>query len=424
MACNIANQLEKSTNGNNREKTNIQKKLNNKQLKKIAIDPFIDAESGYPVKINHQIKDIFSQEVNKGKEFSIAGYMDSENFETSGYIMNGMITNALLENKTKAYKVYATVFEKSSGVILAADSVYVESFDSTPIDIYKDNPIHLKGKNYEALVSSIKKNPQEAVNNDYVKRLKNKAMLVKGDLLYDEKEYNKSLAYYNMASSRVRNNQDIEILSGQFTNLVKKERILEAKLVYAKLLKACIIQSNGITHKISFTPNSIDPLASKMDLYNIYFSQIAHQVAESKKSCVQIIVDSGNERAADMLPLQREKSIRNQLLSNNSKIENRLKISEPDGKEITVETGKEDSPNAIDHKIEFKFSVCKGPKPLTVDDIEYLLKNKVSCKVVAMHIKQRGIQFKLNKEIRNRLKKLKADRRVFNAIAEAEKNKL
>lgn len=433
LAYNISAQLEKSASGNIEEKAIMKKQTNHRKLEKIAVDPFIDAESGYPIKVNHQIKDIFSREVNKW--FSITGYMDPDNFEASKYIMNGMVTSAVLESKTEAYKVSASVFEKSSGMILAAYSVYVDSLDSTPMDIYKDSPIFFKGRNYEAYVSSIKKSPREAVNGDYGNRLKNKSMLVKADLLYEKKEYNKSLIYYNKVFSRINNNQDIEILSGQFTNLVKKERMLEAKLVYAKLLKACISQSGGITNKILFAPNATDPLASKINLYNIYFNQIAHQVADSPESCVQIIVDSGKAKEdnhTDILSLQRAKSIRNQLLSRNSRIKNRLKIHEPDNREFIVKTGKEGPVNAIDHKIEFKFSKCEEKpditqpppkaKSLTVDDIVFLLKNKVSCNVVAMRIKQLGIQFKLNKEIRNRLKRVKADRRVFNAIAEAEKN--
>jgi len=63
------------------------------------------------------------------------------------------------------------------------------------------------------------------------------------------------------------------------------------------------------------------------------------------------------------------------------------------------------------------------PKPLGLDDIEYYLKNKVSSKLIVSRILERGVSFELTDKVKKRLKKVKADERVFKAIYDAKSNK-
>ena len=124
LAANLGEQLEKSSIGNLLNKVVINPVTNRKQLKKIVIDPFIDVESGYPVKANVRIAEIMSEEIKT--RFEITGQMEPDSLEVSEYVLNGMVT---LEEKhgggENDYKVFATVFEKSSGKVLASASVRV-----------------------------------------------------------------------------------------------------------------------------------------------------------------------------------------------------------------------------------------------------------------------------------------------------------
>src|SRR4030065_687321 len=155
-------------------------------------------ESGYPVKANARITAIMSEEIKK--RFEITGAMEPDNLEVSEYVLNGMVT--VERDKTgHKYKVYGAVFEKSSGRVLASASVRVSRFDTTPMDIYKETPVFLKGENYEEYAYSVKKAPDETVEQGYHDKLIIKSMQVKGDMLYEEKEYKKSLSYYDQAAS-------------------------------------------------------------------------------------------------------------------------------------------------------------------------------------------------------------------------------
>lgn len=359
LAANVADQLERSGLGSQFNKVIINPLTKQRQVKKIVIDPFIDTESGYPVKVNSRINAIVSTEI--ARRFTISGEMVPENLEVSEYILTGMVT---LEERDKGrdqkYKVYSAVFEKSSGVVYASAFVYIRNFDTTPMDIYKDSPAFLKGQNYEQHVDSVKKKPNETVNKGYTDTLPVKSMRVKGDILYEQKEYAESLNYYNKAAGST-NEPQLEVLNGLFTNLVRQGRLEEAERAYGRLLRVSIAETNGISSKITFDPNATIPLASKAGLYTIYMRQIANLVA-SKSSCRLKIIGhcsrTGTGVYNDMLSLQRAQSIQKQMSSFTPEIMKRTEAIGRGFHDNIVGTGRDDVTDEIDRRVEFKFSQC------------------------------------------------------------------
>lgn len=227
LAVNLADQLERSSIGNVLNKVIINPVTKQRMLKKIVIDPFVDVESGYPVKANEKIKAIIANEI--GKRFEVTGEMEPENLQISEFILNGLVTiEKKVGKRGNVYKVNASVFDKTSGRVLASATVRVNRFDTTPKDIYKDSPMYLKGKSYEQQISSIKKMPNQDVDKEYQNKLMIKAMLVKGDMLYEQQEYKQSLTYYNQAA-KSQTGQSMEVLSGQYTNLAKQGQWQDAE---------------------------------------------------------------------------------------------------------------------------------------------------------------------------------------------------
>ena len=359
LVLNLAEQMEKSSVGNMLNKVVINPITKQKQLQKIVIDPFIDVESGYPVKTNSKIASIMSREIEK--RFEITGLMDPEKLEDSDYVMIGMVT---LEEKTErgghVYKVYASVFAKSSGKVLASASVHVSRFDTTPMDIYKDSPVFLKGVNYGKYAASVKKKPNEMVEKEYFERLNVKSMQAKGDKLYEQKEYKKSLLSYNQASSS-QSEQQLEVLNGQFTILVKQGQWGEAEAVYGKLIKSSITETKEIASKITFGPNSKVPAENKSNIYNIYMRQIAALVSSIPDCRIRIIGHSsrsGSEMYNEKLSLQRALWIQNRMESFVPEITTKSEAIGRGFQENIVGTGRDDLTDQIDRRVEFKFDRC------------------------------------------------------------------
>jgi outer membrane protein OmpA-like peptidoglycan-associated protein len=360
LAANLADQLEKSSIGNVLNKVIINPLTKQKQLKKIVIDPFVDVESGYPIKINTKIKDIIAQEISK--RFEITGEMEPDNLEVSEYVLNGIVSiEEKVGKRGNIYKVNASVFEKSSGKVLASAAIHISGFDTTPMDIYKESPVYLKGKSYEQHLSSVKKMPNEEVDKDYQNRLMIKAMLVKGDLLYEQREFKKSLTYYNQAAS-IQTDQPMEVLNGQFTNLAKQGQWVEAENAYGKLAKASVLETNEVTSKITFGPNSKQPLENKTEQYNIYMKQIANLVASIRACKIKIIGHcsrTGTANYNDNLSLQRAAWIQKKMASYAPEIMSKSQIIGRGFRENIVGTGTDDITDEIDRRVEFKFSDCQ-----------------------------------------------------------------
>jgi len=356
---NLAGQLEKSSLGNVLNKVIVNPLTKRGSLKKVVIDPFIDTDSGYPVKINPRINAIMSAEM--AKRFAVTGQMAPENLEVSEYVLCGMVSlEELSENRGKAYKVYAAVFEKSSGVVLASAELYIDKFETAPMDIYRDSPVYLKGQNYEEHVSSVKKKPNEIVEKGYHDKLEMKSMRVKGDTLYDDKEFGKSLDYYNKAAT-ISGSPELEILSGQFTLMVHQGRIDQAEPVYGQLLKASIAETGGIATKITFSPNAKQPLESKSKLHTVYVRQAALLLASLPECKVTIIGHSSRTGTAeynDKLSQQRAASIQKMMASFAPGAGPRVQVIGRGFRENIVGTGADDVTDQIDRRVEFKFSSC------------------------------------------------------------------
>ena len=359
LASNLAEQLENANIGNVINKAVINPIAGQKQLKKIVIDPFIDVESGYPVKANIRIKEIMAAEI--GRRFEITGEMEPENLGAAEYVLNGMVTFEGKEEGTPPlYKVNASVFEKKTGKVLASATLRVTGFDTTPMDIYKDSPVFLKGTSYNQHLAAIRKGPNETVDKDYQDRLMIRAMLVKGDRMYEQREFRKSLSYYNQAAGS-QADQPMEVLNGQFTNLVKQGQLGSAEVVYDKLARKSISETEEITSKITFGPNSVRPVESKIDQYNIYIRKITKLIASSPACTVKIIGHcsrTGTAQYNDRLSLQRAIWIQNKMASYAPAIMSKTQTIGRGFHENIVGSGRDDITDEIDRRVEFKFSHC------------------------------------------------------------------
>jgi outer membrane protein OmpA-like peptidoglycan-associated protein len=356
LASNLADQLENSAVATSLNRVVINSLTKQKQLKKIVIDPFIDVESGYPVKANARIVEIVSQEITK--RFQVTGEMEPDNLEVSEYVLNGMVT--FEQKQGNVYKLYGSVFEKSSGKVLASASVRINKFDTTPKEIYQDSPVFLKGKGYENHVSAVKKAPNETVDKEYHDTLAIKSMQVKGDKLYEQKEYKQSLSYYNQAA-RSQNTENLEVLNGQFAILAKQGQWKAAAEVYARLLRASIAETNVITSTIQFGPNSRVPVKGETDRYNIYMEQIALFVASIPECQVTIVghcSKTGVETYNDKLSLERASWIRKRMTACAPGIANKSTAVGRGFRENVSGTGKDDVTDQIDRRVEFRFKGC------------------------------------------------------------------
>ena len=324
--------------------------------KKITIDPFIDVESGYPAKVNDQIIRIMSQEMEK--HFKICGEMEPDDLLSAEYILNGMIT--IDDNQNDIRKVFATVFDKSSGIVLASTAVRIKNLDTTPKKIYKDSPVFLKGDNYKHQVESVRKNVDETINKEYHNSLTAKALQVKGDNLYENNEYDKSLIYYTQ-SAKLGEADRLNALNGLFTNMIAKSNYKAAEDIYGSLLRASLKETGEIASTISFAPGQRSPIENKLKLYSIYMKEIASFVASRPKCKLQIVGHcsrTGTAAFNDRLSKERALWIQEKMEKYSPEIVNRTTTLGRGFNDNIVGTGKDDYTDLIDRRVEFSLFDC------------------------------------------------------------------
>ena len=355
IASSLADQVEQSSLENRINR------LGKIKIKKIAIDPFIDAESGYQVKANDRIAQIISEEMKN--RFDI-GEMEPKILESAEYVLNGLVTvdGNRKDTHKDTHKVLATVFVKSSGEIVASSSVLIKGFDTTPKEIYKDSPVFLKGEDYKHQMESIRKPAGQTVNKEYLGSLTARSLQVKGDSLYEHRDYKQSLAYYNQAANLGKGSQ-LNILNGEFSILMAQGEYKASEDVYGRLLEVSLQETGEIASNICFAPDKTVPLKSRISYYNIYMKKIAGFVV-SRPGCKLKIVGhcsrTGTVAYNDRLSKERAVRIQAKMEGYAPGIISRSTTEGRGFRENIVGTGKDDLTDLIDRRVEFIFYECAG----------------------------------------------------------------
>jgi outer membrane protein OmpA-like peptidoglycan-associated protein len=360
LARDLGGQLDRSSVSNLLNKVVLNPLNQQKVYRRIVVDPFVDVESGYPVKASTRIVRIVSDELEQ--RFPVAGQLAPDTLDVAEYVLNGTVTIVSAERKgaKRGYKVRSNVFEKATGKVLASASVVVGDFDTTPLDIYRDSPVFIKSRDYEERTSSATKRPGETVDPGYRDRLELNAVVAKGDALYEQQEYAKSLSYYNQAAA-AQSAPSLEVLNGQFTNYLKQGMWDDAAAAYGRLIRASIAETSQVASKITFAPNAVLPLESKAVQYNLYIKEIASLVVDLPSCRVRIVGHSsrtGSEAYNDSLSLKRAEWIRNQMAIFAPGIADRAETVGRGFRENIVGTGRDDVTDEIDRRVEFVFTGC------------------------------------------------------------------
>ena len=330
----------------------------------IIIDPFIDVESGSSLKINKVIVPVLAKTF--ADKFNFFGLLEPDKLIKSDYILNGIVSIVpdAKDNTKKLYVVYSTIFDKTTGQVLAESNVTVKYIDTSPIAIYNKSPTYIKGSDYQQLIRSITNPEKNKVEEKYRKNLYLKSHIVKGNSLYEKKDFKKAQQYYQKAMEFPGGEERMDVLNMNFVTYVQFEYFNQAEVIFKKLLNVSIKETGGFSNKIIFQVNSIKPVSvgNIKKLYGIYLRQIAQLAKESPDCRIDIIghcSKSGSASYNNRLSAARARWIQRAMSGIFPGI---YKCSKAIGKgyqDNIVGTGSDDITDQIDRRVEFQFYNCQ-----------------------------------------------------------------
>lgn len=323
----------------------------------VAIDPFIEYESGNVLNINDQIPALFQQ--GMGDTFHVQGFIDPDTLSQADYIIAGILK---LDDLKKEQKIFITIIDPKQGTVIGGSHVSIAKIDTHPLAIYQESPIFLKGKEYNEYIKTAQQLSDTKIE-DYTDNLKIRALVSKGNKLYQEKDYRGALTYFTLAMNESET-PSLSAINMAFTVQIKLQHYERAEKTFFQLIERAIVETGQFNNKFLFPVNSSQPLDTPelSRLYGIYIRQIAAYVAEFPTCNLKIVGHSsrsGTERYNLTLSGQRAQWIKKAIIKEKPDISKRIEAEGKGYSENIVGSGADDFTDQIDRRVEFFFINCQ-----------------------------------------------------------------
>ena len=193
---------------------------------------------------------------------------------------------------------------------------------------------------------------------------------------YDAKNYEQALTHYEQAL-RAPGGDQMRVFNGLYLTNWKLNRREAARQSFAKIVDHGL-KADRMSVKFLFSPNAAQ-FVSDRDTgrqYAMWVQEIAKGAGEANK-CMEVVGHTsatGTVELNEQLSLQRADDVKRRLqeASTGAKASQRFAAKGVGSREMIVGTGKDDSSDAVDRRVEFKTMPCAAPvaEEKTVEKVE------------------------------------------------------
>lgn len=330
-------------------------------LPTLALEPLVEYETGYMLKVNTLLSAIMAQAFQE--KFRFLGLLEPERIEQTDYIMTAV---ASIQKNTEANigisDIYATVYKRLEGDIIAGSHVIVRALDTTPLEIYEKSPIFLRGNDGKLQHEVARLIPGKKVPTTYQKEMKTRSFLSKGVSLHKNSP-EKAKTYFDEALSE-SDRPRLDVLSMNFVAYFEMGFHKQAEVLFSKIVKQSIKETQKLESKIMFGVNSFRPVNYETTdiLYGIYLRQVASYLTSHPSDCSLKIVGHSSRSGKDEYNIKlsgaRARWIKRALVKEESSLNNRIDTKGKGFHENIIGTGADDITDQVDRRVEFLFERC------------------------------------------------------------------
>lgn len=331
---------------------------------KIVVDPFIDAATGQQIEVSRRAEQMVMQKLQATfSQFEVLRFTPAE-LTTAQYVLTGTIKRQKDRNEAGQYRFALALTEIKSELVVAQSSVRISdiNLDSTPTAVYRDSPAVAKDRGVEGYIRTTESPMGATADSVYLERLPTAALVSEAATAYNAEHYASALQYYEAAAKRP-DGQQLRILNGVYSSLVKLQRMDDAERAFGAIVRLGLA-TNSLSLRFLFKPGSTDFIADPKisGSYTMWLRQIARQIAQSS-ACVAVTGHTsrtGSEQANDRLSLLRAATVRKRLEAESPVLAGRLEEVGKGFRENIIGTGTDDARDAPDRRVEFLVVECKS----------------------------------------------------------------
>lgn len=329
----------------------------------VIVDRFVDSQTGQVNAAYRRIADRIPESMAKRLPNFSFRPMQGKEISGADFVLTGSVTLDAHTDKGKHYRVFTSVTDLKTGMIVANASAWLRAtreLDVAPEPAYGDSPMYLSDRSVGALVSTTKTLPGAAADPLYLSQLSTSALLNEAEASYNRAELTLARQYYQEAAART-DGQLMRTYSGLYLVHQKTGNTEGAEKAFAELV-ALGLAAQQLSVKFLFkvaTTTFIDDLRQSGQ-YAMWLRQIARQ-ASARQSCLEVsghTSRSGSESFNEKLSMQRADSIVRALVQFEPSLLGKLRGLGRGFRDNIIGTGSDDARDAIDRRVEFKVIAC------------------------------------------------------------------
>ena len=333
----------------------------------LVVDPLIDGISGAQSTATRLMQDRIIALVKKSyPRFEVRPF-STEALSRAPVVLIGTFTainNAgAADGPRDAYRICLALADLRSKSIVSKGVARArpEAIDVTPTPAFADTPVWAADPATNLYIKACQgSKPGDPIDPIYVERIGTSSLISDAILEYDDRRYREALAFYRTALKMTGGDQ-LRVRSGIYLANSRLNRREDATDAFGNLVDYSLA-GKKLSVRFLFKPGSTqfvdDPQISAP--YPMWLSQIAIR-ASRRNSCLNVVghtSKTGPPQVNERLSVLRAQYIKDLLQGSSPVLADKLKATGVGSRELLIGTGRDDSSDAIDRRVDFSISDC------------------------------------------------------------------
>jgi outer membrane protein OmpA-like peptidoglycan-associated protein len=236
-----------------------------------------------------------------------------------------------------------------------------EGIDPTPVSFFADSPVFAKDASTDSYIKSCQGTKVgDSVDQAYADRIVVASLVNDGIEAYDDGRYRDALDVYQSAL-KTPGGEQLRVLNGIYLANYKLHRTRAAMEAFGKVVDYGL-KSDRLAVKFLFKPGSTQFYTDRKVRapYDSWLEKIAERTS-ANKGCLEVVGHTsatGLPAINDRLSGLRADYIKDRLEDQDRSLRGRIVAAGKGSREMIVGTGRDDSSDALDRRVEFKTAKC------------------------------------------------------------------
>lgn len=332
----------------------------------VAVDPLVDGVTGAQTVATRTMQDLLEEHIRQKQPAYEIRPLNADTLASSPVVLVGSIRgvtpNGPEPGQPVAHRIWFSLADIRTGTVIGHSMAWADAaqVDATPTGFFRESPVWVADRGMSAYLQTCLTGIGGPVPTSYLDGILAAALVAEAITAYEAGAFDDALSLYESARRTTMGNQ-LRVHNGLYLAQLKLGRLEEAEFAFAGLVDF------GLSHErlamqMLFQPSSTAFLkdAAVTGQYPMWVRQLARGTDLSGK-CLGLIGHTsatGPVALNERLSLARAERVRAELIEEVPLLQSRIFARGAGSNHLIIGTGRDDSSDALDRRVEFQPFAC------------------------------------------------------------------